>query len=232
MGFGVLFFGHLIGMNFVYRGFTDIISYLIILYALTLLYRHNKFFKSSFYTLIPLSVFGALFFVLEIISFIGIEAELDLVLIRSYYSIATSILKLIYTVFLLKGIEKLALELDIPTIRIKAFRNRFFIWIYYPLLIFTELSQEGVAAKIAQYAFLPVMLFGVICLILNAALFYSCYMWICLEGDEDMRRDTSRFKLINLINKKEDALAEKIVERKKEKKLSADKTKKSKGGKK
>lgn len=232
MGFGVLFFGYLIGMNFVYNGFTDIISYLIILYALALLYRHNKFFKNSFYTLLPLSVLGTLFFVFEIISFIGIEKGLDLVLIHSYYSVAAAILKLIYTVFLLKGIENLALELDIPTIRIKAFRNRLFILIYYPLFIFTELSQEGWAAKIAQYAFLPVMLFGFVCLILNAILFYSCYMWICLEGEENMQRSTSRFKFINLINKKEDALAEKIAERRKEKKLSADITKKSKGGKK
>ena len=232
MGFGLLFFGYLIGMNFVYNGFTDVISYLIILYALALLYRHNKFFKNSFYTLIPLSVFGVLFFVFEIISFIGIENGLDPVLIHSYYSVSTSILKLLYTVFLLKGIENLALELDIPTIRIKAFRNRFFVWIYYPLFIFTELSQEGDLAKIAQYAFLPVMLFGFVCLILNSVLFYSCYMWICLEGDENMHRATSHFKFINLINKKEEALAEKIVERKKEEKLSADKLKKSKGGKK
>lgn len=218
MGFGILFIGYLIGMNFVYSGFTDIISFCFILYALLLLFRHNAYFKRSFITVIPLCIAGLLYFVFELIGFIGVNHSLDTALITSYYSVLSSLLKLVYTAFLLKGIETLANELDIQTIRVKAFRNRLFTYIYYALSVFCELNHEGALARYAQYAFLPVLIFGFIVLILNAILFYSCYMWICLEGDENMERKESSISIINGIQKRTDAFEEKLVEKKKEQK--------------
>ena len=161
-------------------------------------------------------------------NFIGVEHGLDTLLINSYYSVFSSIFKLIYTAYLLKGIEHLANELDIQAIRIKAFRNRLFTYLYFALLIFIELSQEGRAAKIAQYAFIPVALIGIITLILNAILFYSCYMWICLEGEEDMQRKPSPIAFIRSIQKREDTLEERIVENKKEAKRKKNERKKGK----
>ena len=73
MGFGYLFFGYIIGLNFVYNGFTDIISYLLILYALLLLSRHNKYFKSSLYAIIPLCIAGLGFFVFELFDLLGFK---------------------------------------------------------------------------------------------------------------------------------------------------------------
>ncbi|MBQ5800748.1 MAG: hypothetical protein IIW20_02585 [Clostridia bacterium] len=232
MGFGTLFVGYLIGMNFAYQGFTDIISYCFIFYALLLLFRHNSYFKKSFYAIIPLCVSGLLYFVFELINFLGIRHGLDTTLINSYYSILSAILKLVYTAFLLKGIEVLSNELDIQTIRVKAFRNRLFTYLYYALLVFVELSHDGRLASFARYAFLPVMLFGFVVLILNAALFYSSYMWICLEGDEDMERKESSIGFIRNMQKKTDSFEEKLVEKKKEEKMRKADKKSSKKGKK
>ena len=30
------------------------------------------------------------------------------------------------------------------------------------------------------------MLLNICCILINATLIFGCYMWICLEGDEDM----------------------------------------------
>ena len=213
MGFGWLFIGSVIGINFVYNGFTDIISFLLILYALLLLSRHNKYFKSSLYAIIPLCIAGLCFFVFEFLTILDIELVSNKELIYSYYAILSAILKLIYTALLLKGIETLAFELDIPNIRVRAFRNRLFIYLYYVLQICTELNNEAFA-KFARYAILPVMLFGFVCLILNAVLFYSCYMWICLEGDEDMERKESKFSFLNKLHNTESKIEERIVNQK------------------
>ena len=37
------------------------------------------------------------------------------------------------------------------------------------------------------------MLLGILCILINATLIFGCYMWICLEGDEDMP-DNRKFK--------------------------------------
>ena len=214
MGFGWLFIGSVIGINFVYNGFTDIISFLFILYALLLLSRHNKYFKSSLYAIIPLCIAGLCFFVFELLTMLDISVVSDKELIYSYYAVLSSLLKLVYTALLLKGIEKLAFELDIPSIRVRAFRNRLFIYLYYVLQICTELNGDAFA-KFAPYAVLPVMLFGLVCLILNAILFYSCYMWICLEGEEAMEPKESRFTFLNRLHKTESKIEDRILEQKK-----------------
>ena len=135
-------------------------------------------------------------------------------LIISYYAVLSAVLKLIYTSLLLKGIETLAFELDIPSLRIKAFRNRLFTYLYYALNICTQLNNATLA-EFTRYALLPVMLFGIVYLILNAILFYSCYMWICLEGEEDMDRKDSKFELLNRLHKTEGKIEDRIVEQKK-----------------
>ena len=227
MGFGWLFIGSVIGINFVYNGFTDIISFLFTLYALLLLSRHNKYFKSSLYAIIPLCIAGLCFFVFELLTMLDISVVSDKELIYSYYAVLSALLKLVYTALLLKGIENLAFELDIPSIRVRAFRNRLFIYLYYVLQICTELNGDAFA-KFARYAVLPVMLFGLVCLILNAILFYSCYMWICLEGDEDMERKESRFSFLNKLYNTESKIEERIVEQKKAERQSKKQNKRKK----
>ena len=214
MGFGYLFIGYIIGFNFVYNGFTDIISFLFILYALLLLSRHNKHFKSSLLAIIPLCIAGLCFFVFELVTMLDIVPISNKELIISYYAVLSAVLKLIYTSLLLKGIETLAFELDIPSLRIKAFRNRLFTYLYYALNICTQLNNDTLA-EFTRYALLPVMLFGIVYLILNAILFYSCYMWICLEGEEDMDRKNSSFEFLNRLHKAEGKIEDRILEQKK-----------------
>ena len=45
---------------------------------------------------------------------------------------------------------------------------------------------------------------------LNTVLIVSCYMRICLEGDEDMPAAPSRFKIVNRFNSRIDKALDKL----------------------
>ena len=228
MGFGVLLIGYFLNLS-VFKQFTDVICFLIMLYALTMLSRFNSGFRRAMYFCIPLALAGAAYFVYEMCAMLGviyIPTE-SANAITSYYSLLTGILKLVFTSYLLVGIQAIGKETGVPVIEMKAARNRFLSYIYYVLFIFTELSfEEGSKLEIiAIYAFLPVLIFGVVYHIMNLALIHSCYVWICLEGDEDMERKRSRFAFINKINETQDKLADRLVEQKREQKLQKAKKK-------
>ena len=231
MGFGVLLIGYFLNLS-IFKQFTDVICFLIMLYALTMLSRFNSGFRRAMYFCIPLVLAGAAYFAYETCVMLGVVylPTESANIITSYYSLLTGILKLIFTSYLLVGIQAIGKETGVPVIEMKAARNRFLSYIYYVLFIFTELSfEEGSKLEmIAIYAFLPVLIFGVVYHIMNLALIHSCYVWICLEGDEDMERKKSRFAFINKINEKQDKLADRLVEQKREQKLQKAKKKNNK----
>jgi hypothetical protein len=47
------------------------------------------------------------------------------------------------------------------------------------------LPRFGITLSTSQAAGLQ-MLLNICCILINATLIFGCYMWICLEGDEDM----------------------------------------------
>ena len=231
MGFGVLFIGYILNIS-MYRQFTDVICALIMLYALIMLSRFNTGFRRSMKLCIALAVVGGAYFIYEICILLGIAYVPDATatLVHSYYALLSGILKLVFSSYLLIGIQQIGKETEVPVIEMKAMRNRFLTFVYYALFIFTELSFDGasIAAKIAAYAFFPVLIFGIVYHIMNLCLIYNCYVWICLEGEENMERKPSRFKLINKINSYQDKLEDRLVEQKREQKRQKAEKKKNK----
>ena len=221
MGFGTLFLGYMFNIS-IYRQFTDVICALIMLYALLMLSRYNSGFRRAMHLCIALAIASALYFVYGVCDMLTLVkfAEQTANLITSYYSLISGILKLSFTVYLLIGIQQIGKETGVPVIEMKAARNRFLAFVYYVPFIFTELYFEGgsTLAKIAAYAFLPVLVFGIVYHIMNLSLIFNCYAWICLEGEEKMERKPSRFKLINKINAYQDKIEDRLVERKREQK--------------
>ena len=233
MGFGVLFFGYLLNLS-IFKQFTDVMCFLLILYALLKLYRFNRGFKQAMYSCIPLVIFGFAYFVYGICDLLGIIQlvsipENNVSIATSYYALISGVLQIVLYTRLLSGIQEIGRETGVPVIEFKAARNRFLTFIYYIPYIFTEWQFEfgSTLGKIAGYAFLPVLIFGVIYHVMNLSLIHNCYVWICLEGEEDMQRKKSRFAFINKLNEKEDKIHDRLVERKREqKKEKADKKKK------
>ena len=69
--------------------------------------------------------------------------------------------------------------------------------VYTALFFFAEhflpnlLSLAGVSLDASKIAGIQ-MLLNILCILINATLIFGCYMWICLEGDEDMPDNRKR----------------------------------------
>jgi len=102
---------------------------------------------------------------------------------------------------LLVAIYKIAVDTELNSIQGKAQRNLALCIIYYFIILFFQTPFPGIESLekylIEKMAFgLITYILGYIWMILNTALLFSCYMWICKEGDEDMPEKTRKKKTI------------------------------------
>lgn len=220
MGFGILFFGYLVSFNTIaYPGFTKIIAYLVMLLAMTRLGQYHRDLKAAYYTLIPGAIIGALYFLTEIASMFSLLPEKELTLLFRLIPFAVAILEAVFLFYLLRGLQALAKETEVPMLEVASFRNRLFVLGYYLLYILGQLDYgEKLTYFLACYN-LAILLVGFVVMILNAKLFYGFYMWICLPGDVDMKRKTSKIRLLDKLYEKMDAMEERKLERKRERDL-------------
>ncbi len=190
MGFGLLFIGYLFMFSFRYQGFDilpDIIGFLISYAGIRKLADYECGFdnlKKYMYCIIPAS---GVTFVSQLIIFIKKET-FTLLVLWNYVYIA---FLLVYNILLLLSIYKIADDTDTKSIKAKAVRNLVLTLVYYAVILFFELPVNKISELKTfletGYAFgFITYIFGYVWLILNSAAIFSCYMWICQEGDEDM----------------------------------------------
>lgn len=220
MGFGILFFGYLISFNTIaYPGFTKIIAYLVMLLAMTKLGQYNRDLRAAFQTLIPTAVAGALYFLAEVASMFSLLPEKEMTLIFRLIPLAIAILELCFLFRLLRGLQALGKETEVPMLEVASFRNRLFVIGYYFFYILGQLDYGDKMAHFLVYYNLAILLVGFVVMFLNAKLFYNFYMWICLPGDEDMKRKTSKNRLLDKLYEKMDRMEEERLRRRQEQKL-------------
>lgn len=215
MGFGTIFIGYVLLFNLI-PGYTDLFACLLMALGLTKTIPYEERFRRPFYLLLAALLPTGVSFLFEMLGLLGLS--LGGWYLQSIYPLLRAILFLFITLDLLLAIDRIAEVTDIPVLRVSSFRNRIFTGIYYGLCIFSNLGfgMDTVFAKIARYAVVPTILVGLIVHFLNAKLLFSCYMWICPEGEEGMEREQSRFAFINRIREKTDAKEEEFARRRSE----------------
>lgn len=187
MGFGTLFVGYIIGINFVSKqGIFWFISSLIMLFALTKLYEYNKWFRYSLITCTVMSVLSAAAATFELLAIFGREYQSAIIWFVTVQPMFTAV----YTYFLLCGIIDIAKETGAVNIFQRAFVQRFFLFIFYIPFIFMNFSNDFLppsetAAKVVTVIYMVICVLGVIYIAINAKLIFSCYMWIYVPRDGD-----------------------------------------------
>ncbi len=190
MGFGPLFLGYLFIFSFSYKGFDilpDAIGFLIMYFGLKKLSEYGYGFynlKKYMYFLFPSSLITL---TMQIFSFTGLNNDL----LTEIWNCIYIPLMLVFNLMLLISIKNIASDLDLKVVRVRALRNLILTVIYYSLTLFFSLPipfiKSFVDVLTEKYALGIVMyILGYVWLILNTALIFSCYMYICKEGDEDM----------------------------------------------
>ena len=110
------------------------------------------------------------------------------------------------------GIYELATSLDLQKIRARTLRNAIFVGVWtlgqVVFMLFPSLYtfEDGAITQI-------LILFSIVCYVLNAILLFSCYQYICDEEDVNGReRKPSRIKFVNDIRRKMDERTERAMQ--------------------
>ena len=199
MGFAWMFLGYilLLGTNFEILGVTlditpDVIGFLLLSHGFSIASRSCDCFKVS-------RVVGNIGIGL---SFVYLSAELSTSLEifelsgtwLTAINYGYAIFKLIFSLCLLYSLYLISAQTGVEKLRKKSIR----LAIYTALFFFAEhflptfLPRFGIVLDASKTAGLQ-MLLNICCILINATLIFGCYMWICLEGDEDMP-DNRKYK--------------------------------------
>lgn len=182
MGFGTLFIGYFLLFNIPYFGFTDIIAAAIMAAGLNKLSAVNQYFKSAYWISLVFTVYSLpelIFFALDLFQ---IYENTD---VLSYLRIGQSVIICLLTVLMLKGIADVAKEVELEKIPkragylIYASLAVYILWIICNAPILTNIMGGYVSL-----VYLAAILSALILVGVNLVTIYTCYMRICMPGDE------------------------------------------------
>lgn len=192
MGFGWMFLGYvlLLGTNFEILGVTlditpDVIGFLLLSQGFSVASKYCDCFRISK----GVGIIGVPFSLAYLLAELAFSFELlslsttALAVIRYGYAI----FKLIFSLCLLYSLYLISAQTGVEKLRKKSIR----LAIYTVLFFFAEhflttfLSWGGITLSPEKLSGIQ-MLLNLLCILINATLIWGCYMWICLEGDEDM----------------------------------------------
>jgi len=192
MGFGLLFLGYTLPLAPLpyLLALPDCIGFVFMLVALSKLSPHSKNFKFAGYILYFMLALSLTTLFIESTVFIN-EFITPLTVFKSpgdiinTLSFSQLVCNLAFHYFLFQALIDIASFVENKKIVRKCKRNRIITLIYLIYAVIIALPL-GFPKEIFQYlayinniAYYPVF-------ILNAIQIFSCYMWICYEGDEDM----------------------------------------------
>lgn len=205
MGFGLLFLGYLIAFLLYlnpYAAVTRLVGYCVIFAALTKLRRHNRWFAFSQTAAIPLMVLALVDSVIDIITRImGEGTPAAMTAATGGIETAMTLLLLVFHACLLMAVYTIAQDTELPSLATAARRNLVLIAAYAVLHgIWSLPVQLGDSYTVTLS--LMVFVLQLIWTVANLILIFRCYMWICLEGDEDMAQKPSRFAFVNRFREK------------------------------
>ena len=195
MGFGTLFIGYFLILNLTYYGLTDVIAAAVMLLGLYKLSGFNKYFRAA---LVVCGVFLA-FSVgeLGVAIYEMFIAKLDAPALISVMSAVRSLILGALSVLMLKALSAIATEVDIPELVKKCERLTVATSTVYSVLIVLELPLSFINPYVLAIGSLLALLTAIAVIIMNLSAIYTCYMKICMPGDEELRDKPSRFAFVN-----------------------------------
>ena len=188
MGFGILFFGYLLFLDFAYYTYTDAIAAVICWYALYKLSMVNRGFKLASYFSAAMTAFGIYELVLSVVDAVGMLGDMTLV-----YSVSASVrytLIGILTLCMLIGMRDVANEVGLGVIAERCKRLGYTTVGVYALNILLEVGGLDRLIDITVIAYIAVLtIFATLVLIsLNLSQIYACYAKICMPGQDDKKK--------------------------------------------
>lgn len=205
MGFGILFLAYFMAF-FVPLSYLHLIGYALVAWALIKLKDYRPAFMRAVWWLIPLAVcclyhvLGSLLSLLPSLGIAAVQPPFITTTVTAIISLVEYGLILGFHVALLLQLRGFARELELPAI---AKRADWGLW-----LVGVQCSCY-IVAMVLELVGWPLQMFSAIAALLqfvwaafNLFNLFTCYMYICPEGDEQMERKPSRFAFVNRFREK------------------------------
>lgn len=207
MGFGILFLSYFLAF-FVPLSYLHVIGYAGVAWALSKLKDYRPALMRAVWWLIPLGVccmYHILANVLSLLPSFGL-APVSLVFVNdtvtAVVSMVESALILCFHFSLLRGLGGFARELELPAIAKRADWGLWLVSIQSTCYIVDQILK--LVGWELQLFSLIAFLMQFVWAIFNLINLFTCYMYICPEGDESMERTPSRFGFVNEFREKMD----------------------------
>lgn len=207
MGFGILFLAYFMAF-FVPLSYLHVIGYALVAWALLKLRDYRPAFIRAVWWLIPLGgccLYHVARGIVNLLPSLGVAApELPFLgtTVTAVVTLVEYALILCFHWALLRQLRGFAAELELPAI---AKRADWGLW-----LVSIQCSCY-IVAMVLELAGYPLQMFSAIAALLqfvwvvfNLFNLFTCYMYICPEGDEQMERKPSRFAFVNQMREKMD----------------------------
>ena len=205
MGFGTLFIGYFLLLNINSYTYTDLIAGLIMLLGLYKLSCSSRHFKMPMWASVAFSVYGfieLIFAILELFEMFYLPSSAI-----NYVAIFRAAIICIMTMLILRGIYKLAKELDVERLPLSCRTAMVWTLVVYivKILLETTILTSLLPAEAIAVLYL-VMLFAILAItVYLLVIIYTAYMHICRESDlKPKEKKASPFGFINDFNEKRD----------------------------
>ena len=218
MGFGILFVGYFLILNFAYPAFTDVIAAAIMLYALYKSSGVNRGFKVGAWVCFAFTVFGFAEFIIEgadMFFAIGTPEVLSTVM-----AAARHLIILLLTVTAMAGIRDVAGEVELYELQTKAKSSITAATAVYALSILLEAAFPSfIPVQVLAYISMITLIATLMLIIFNLTIIYSAYMHICMpeELDDGGVIPESKFGFVNEFRRRQEDKTREYIEYKLEK---------------
>ena len=204
MGFGILFIGYFFILNFPYCEFTDAFAAALIMYALYKLASVNRPFRLALYSSFAFAAFGVFELALAMWDMISSIASDSLLMFLP--TLIRHLLVGFMSFLMLIGMQEVASEVGLSALstRCKALAYST-VAIYAVNILFESASlAKFIDSRVLAVCYVCCVMATLIITALNLSAIYSCYMRICMPGDEDVGERKSRFEFVNSFRRHEE----------------------------
>ena len=195
MGFGTLFIGYFFLVNISYFAYTDIISAMVMLLGLYQLSGVNRQFRYASYTSAAFAIFAlaeiALALTDALISPVWVSD------VMPYFGAVHYLFIFIITIFVFRGIEQVAMEVEAYPLSKSAKAAVPLSAIFAVASAFEIPYFAGWLGAATAYVYFAILLAVVISILSNLITVYKAYMQICMPDEEKKKKKPSRFKFMD-----------------------------------
>lgn len=213
MGFGILFAGYAIAFlaSITYYGYVfRLVGFCVMAVGLLRLREYGKGFRYPLILSLIMTVYGIFESYYELASKFGFSLPSFAESLRPVMNWVTMLGIIIFNFALLYAIFDIANRLELTNQKNAALRNAVFL-VFYLILNVLGMGPFNGNETFGKYFALPIFLIQLLWVIFNLVLIFSCYMYICPEGDEDMPRRKTGIGVIDRLAEESDRRADKAV---------------------